>query len=425
MANIISLTLENFRSYKEETTFTLEAVEDDAYRGNYHDVKLADGKNIRLLNSAVLYGANAAGKSTIITGFLALSSFIYNSDRYKPKKKLTYEPFKFSSETDKAPIKIGVEFVAKDEVYSYRISYDETSFLTEELRRKRDDFILFQRNEDGNTILSPELGVDFSEASYPANHLAMSELALKIKEDNLLYPIYETLSSIETVQMSKGYFKNYDIQEAARIIHDNPKGIFGKIISNLIVEADAGIAGISVKELEEKDYGFTNEAPSDFKSYVMENHPYDVNMIHQTEKGGNVSLPIDAESEGTKTLFTAGTRVVKALMEGSFLAYDEMNIALHPKLFFRLIELFNSKETNPNNAQLIVTTHDTYLIDEYALRADQIWFVEKNKNGESSIYSAIDFDDISIDDSVGPWYRSGRLGARPNLKSLDRFSIKG
>ena len=138
-------------------------------------------------------------------------------------------------------------------------------------------------------------------------------------------------------------------------------------------------------------------------------------MLHPGEKGEEVALRLERESRGTQTLFTAGARVIKALEEGSFLAYDEMNIALHPMLFRRLVELFNNKETNPNNAQLLVTTHDTVLIDDVLLRADQIWFAEKTR-GVSSLYSAVDFDGVPIDQPFGPWYRAGRLGARPKLK---------
>lgn len=423
MADIISLTIKNFRSYKDEATFTFEAVSNDAFPGNYHDIELANGQTIRLLNSAVFYGANAAGKSTIITGFLALSSFVNNSDRYKPKRKLTYEPFIFSEETKNAPVCLSIEFVLNKEIYTYKISYNETAFISEELSKKDGNIVLLQRDETGCTNISKELRFEVTEATYPQNHLAISELVLKAKEGDLLYSINEVFSSIETVQMSQGYSSDYTIQEAAQIIHEDPHGVFGNLISELITDADTGILNVTVSELTEQDYGFPDAIPESAKSRLMENHPFDVRLFHETEEGGKESLSIDFESEGTKTLFTAGTLVIKALQEGSFLAYDEMNNALHPLLFRRLVSLFHNKETNPKNAQLLVTTHDPFLIDEPRLRADQVWFVEK-KGGKSNIFSAIDFDELSIDEPFGPWYRSGRLGARPNLKAFDNMMFK-
>lgn len=423
MANILSLTIKNFRSYKDETTFTFEAVDNNALDGNYHDIELANGETIRLLNSAVLYGANAAGKSTIITGFLALSSFVNNSDRYKPKRKLTYEPFLFSEETKNEPVSLSIEFILNKEIYTYKISYLESGFISEELNKKEGGIVLIKRDETGYTRISKELALDITEATYPQNHLAISELMLKAKEKDLLYSINEVFLSIETVQLSQGYSPDYTIQEAAQIIHTDPHGVFGSLISDLIKDADTGISSVIVTELNEQDYGFPDAIPEGVKTRFMEKHPYDVRLFHKTEDGGKESLSIDLESDGTRTLFTAGALVIKALQEGSFLAYDEMNNALHPLLFRRLVSLFNNKETNPKNAQLLVTTHDIFLIDEPRLRADQVWFVEK-KNGKSVIFSAADFDELSIDEPFGPWYRSGRLGARPNLKAFDTLTYK-
>lgn len=419
MSDIVSLTVENFRSYKDKYEFSFEAVDADVFTGNYHDVDLHNGETIRLLNSAVIYGANASGKSSVITAFLALVEYVNNSDRYKPKRKLTYEPFMFSAETKNAPVKLGIEFIVEGYIYCYDISYNEVSFVSERLYRKLDDATLMERNHEGSTIVSNDLGLDIEQKSYPQNHLAISELVTKVRESDLLFKIYDALSNIETVQMSNRYATDYNIQEAASIIHESTDEELEKQINTLIKEADTGITNVDIKELGESDYGFSDSAPESFKSLVMERHPYGIKMVH----GKSDSLPIELESEGTQTLFMAGTRVLKALHEGTILAYDEMNIALHPLLFRRLVSLFNDKKTNPHNAQLLITTHDTILIDEPRLRSDQIWFAEKDGNGESKLFSAVDFEGLDIDEPFGPWYRSGRLGARPNLKFFDTFTI--
>lgn len=424
MSNIISLSVENFRSYKEKYEISFEAVGEDVLTGNYHNVNLKNGETIRLLNSSVIYGANASGKSSIITAFLALVTYVNNSDSYKPKRKLTYEPFMFSTETKNAPVKIGVEFIVEGEVYCYNISYNDVSFVSEKLFEKCTNATLIERNQEGVTIVSNDLGLDFEQISYPQNHLAISELVTKVRESDLLFKIYDVISNLETVQMSNRYATDYNIQEAARIIHENPDDEFGKLINTLIKEADTGITHVDIKELGEKDYSFPSSASDSFKSFIMESHPYEIKMTHLTKEGQIHALPIEVESEGTQTLFMAGTRVIKALQEGSILVYDEMNAALHPLLFRRLVSLFNNKNTNPNNAQLLITTHDTVLIDEPRLRSDQVWFVEKDNNGESKLFSAVDFEGLEIDEPFGPWYRSGRLGARPNLKFFDTLTIK-
>ncbi len=76
MANIVSLTVENFRSYKNKTVFTFEAVDAAQMSGNYHVEYPGDTTPIRILNTAVIYGANAAGKSNVIIALWALYSFV-------------------------------------------------------------------------------------------------------------------------------------------------------------------------------------------------------------------------------------------------------------------------------------------------------------------------------------------------------------
>lgn len=416
MSNIISLTIENFRSYKEKTTFTFEAVDSDARSGNYHDVELENGETIRLLNSAVIYGANAAGKSNIIIAFLALSSFIRSSKRFDAEDKILYEPYMFSSSTRESPIKFSVEFVVDKIIYNYYIAYNAKAFISEKLIRKENDVEIFSRDENGATHCNANYLPNIDNETYLKNHLALSEFSLKA--NSLIQSIYKELSSIVSIPMTDEYNVGDNTKEAAKLLHDEPNGVFKQKITKLITEADAGINGVTIREVEEKEFKFPVSFPDSLKSRIIKENKYEINMLHNDEDGNPQHLPMQCESAGTKTLFTVGARVIKALQEGSFLAYDEMNIALHPKLFRRLVELFHNKETNPNNAQLLITTHDTSLVEENTMRTDQIWFVEK-QNRVSNIYSAIDFEGVSVDQPIESWYRAGRLGAIPNIKPFD------
>lgn len=412
MANIISLTVENFRSYKEETTFTFEAIDADACSGNYHDVKLANGETIRLLNSAVIYGANAAGKSTIITALWALVSFVRSSKDMDPTQKIPYEPYLFSSNSKEAPIKLELDFIVKQERYIYRFSYNRMGFIKEELLNENKNLYLFERNEEGVVKFNKDLLPEFNQTTYLKNHLALSKLSLEANP--LIQSIYLELSSIITLPLlhSRSIWGN--TQEIASHIHQEPESRFSKTIKDLIVLSDTQIIDVNVnKNNLQLPESWSDTEKKDF----LDKYSYEIKMVHNTEEGDTAELPFDEESAGTKTLFTAGARVLNALETGSFLAYDEMNIALHPKLFRKLVELFHNESTNPNHAQLLITTHDATLLEDNLMRADQIWFAEK-KDGQSSIYSAIDFEGVSIDQPFEAWYRAGRMGGRPNIKQF-------
>ena len=409
MANIVSLTVENFRSYKNKIVFSFEAVDAPQLEGTYHEVALQNGEPIRLLNTAVVYGANAAGKSNVIMALSALVNFVVNSKRNDPVEKIAYEPYMFSSKTAMEPTKMSLLFVVKGVIYEYKIAYTQKAFLSETLKVAGKRSYIFDRNDEGKMTVNNAILPDIQDDVFLRNHLALSELSLKANE--LIQSIYKEIASIHVAQMSEQSLWNNGTDSAARMLHEaKPDGFLTRMLKSLIVSADTGITGIIVKK--PKSMGYFIGASGE-KFYFQDK--YEVSMLHPGEKGEKVALRIERESRGTQTLFTAGARVIKALEEGSFLAYDEMNIALHPMLFRRLVELFNNKDTNPNSAQLLVTTHDTVLIDDVLLRADQIWFAEKTR-GVSSLYSAIDFDGVPIDQPFGPWYRAGRLGARPKLK---------
>lgn len=129
-------------------------------------------------------------------------------------------------------------------------------------------------------------------------------------------------------------------------------------------------------------------------------------------------LPLSLESEGTKALFKIAPYILYALDNGKFLAYDEISTAIHPSLFRFLVNLFHNPKSNPKGAQLVFTTHDASVADHNTMRADQIWFAEKT-NGNSELFSAQDFEDVSINVPFEKWYRSGRFGALPKFGSID------
>ncbi len=138
--------------------------------------------------------------------------------------------------------------------------------------------------------------------------------------------------------------------------------------------------------------------------------------------GGSLAvLDLDThESEGTKKLFALAGPILKVLRDGSVFIIDELDARLHPLLTEAIIRLFNSNETNPNNAQLVFTTHDTNLLTNKLFRRDQIWFTEKNKVGATDLYSLAEFK-VRNDASYEKDYIAGRYGAIPFIGGLQRL----
>ena len=127
-----------------------------------------------------------------------------------------------------------------------------------------------------------------------------------------------------------------------------------------------------------------------------------------------VGFDFEDESSGTQILFKTAGAWLNVIKNGVAMLFDEIDTNLHPKLLQFLIQKFHSNATNPNNAQLICTTHNTSLLDREIFRRDQFWFVEKQQTGESKLYPLTDFRPRN-DEVIERWYMRGRYGALPIL----------
>ena len=117
----------------------------------------------------------------------------------------------------------------------------------------------------------------------------------------------------------------------------------------------------------------------------------ELNMMHKDSTGKLVAFDFDDESDGTQKLFSFAGPWLDTLMSGHVLFVDELHDNLHPRLVQFLIELFHSSETNPKNAQLVFTTHETSILNQEVFRRDQIWFCEKGSEKATQIYPLTDF----------------------------------
>jgi AAA15 family ATPase/GTPase len=137
---------------------------------------------------------------------------------------------------------------------------------------------------------------------------------------------------------------------------------------------------------------------------------------HITNNDSTVHFSLEDESEGTKKLFHLTGGWIKSLEGGATLLVDELESSLHPFISKFLVGLFHSSK-NINNAQLVFTTHDTNLLDTNLLRRDQIWFVEKNSNKATELYSLLEYKPRK-DEVIERGYLKGRYGAIPFVREF-------
>ena len=134
---------------------------------------------------------------------------------------------------------------------------------------------------------------------------------------------------------------------------------------------------------------------------------------------GFIDFDLVDESAGTKKLLLFGSYMLDCLSDGDVLFVDELDKGLHPKLMQAIIRIFNNPKTNPNNAQLIFTTHDVSLLGADLFRRDQIWITEKELNGISSYYTLADIKGVRADVPFEKYLLNGTFGGTPVLNEFD------
>lgn len=418
----LSFTVGNFRSFKESKTFSMKAASIQE-----HKDFVRESNNAKLLPVAAVYGANSSGKSNLLSAFKTMKNVLLSSVKTNPTEKLNTDTFKLDEEFLQKPTLFDAVFSTNGVTYRYGFEYTETSITGEWLYtvNNNKEKNLFIRNSEGIGVSKdfPE-GKDKEEAT-AENRLFLSLVAqLNGKTSLAVMKWFEDLRVISGVYDSS--FKDYSFNY---LFADSPKS---QIAQSFINSMDLGFTSLRKEESKKNDYDFSDLGNKPALNRVLEKY-----MINWTElkiqtghkvlrKDGSFTEAFfsndEMESEGTKKIINMSGPIVDSLINGGIIVVDEFDAKLHPLLTKKIIDLFNSPETNPYNAQLIFATHDTNLLSNKIFRRDQIWFAEKNREDESTdIYPLSEIkeqngDKIRNDRIYEKDYINGKYGAIPYLR---------
>lgn len=428
---ILNISIKNFRSFKDEIVFSMVAESSKSKENNIFMQSLAQGESsVRLNNSALLFGANASGKSNLFNALFSIVKFITKTKTEAGKPIQLYQPFLFEENSKTQPVEFSIEFINTDNIkYRYELTIDKMIVLAEKLYYwpKNKITLLFERvipeNSDALThIGKPGQSLDFQPIPVFNNQAVLSKFGQDIPNETLT-SVYIYFSNISIINISNYNMFSVFTSEITELLSKN------KILLNrmnaLLTHADTGIKAIMIEEKDEDSFVFPDEIDKGIKLWLRNKYSYKTVAIHNKyigqEAAGEGELPFSEESSGTKQLFTIGGAILDALDKGKPILIDEMDIYLHTNISKMLITLFQNKRINKKNAQLIVATHDVNLLDRTLFRKDQIWFTEKDEYGVSSLYTLQDFTDVREDTPFDKWYMAGKFGAVPVIKSLENL----
>ena len=393
---LVQFKLKNVLSFKEETILDITAI--PAYKE--HECNLIDyGRKEKFLRVAAIYGANASGKSNLYLAMMYFKRIIMESLNNTDNEECTaikeyYVPFLFEDSLENSEFQI-IE-IMDDFEYTYGFSYNAECIDQEWLYRKnlqtKRTSIIFERTTDvvefGAAVRKE---CEIYKEQIPAETLVLSFFKkLKLKT-NVFHEVY--MEIINTMVVPTNFCEDTSILESLlpRTIDNNKE----KLVEFLCA-IDTGIKDIYYEE-NGKNLQFIT--------------------IHEGKDGKAYCLNLYSESEGTIKSILLFIYTQAAILSNGLIFVDELNVKLHPLLLKFIIDLFYEKESN---AQLIYTTHDTTLMDKKFFRRDQIWFVQKDEYGYSSLTALSDFK-VRSDASFEKDYLAGVYGGIPFLKE---FAVK-
>lgn len=423
---LLEFSVSNFLSFKTKTTLSLAATSIK----EHIDTNVFSTERINLLKGAVIYGANASGKSNFIRAMSTMRRLVLQSFDQSSMDKLYVAPFLLSTKTEKAPSFFEIIFIIDNIRYRYGFEVNNKQVHAEWLFEapKNAEKPMFLREYDGIEVMK-----NFPEGK---------DLEGRTRDNALFLTVTDRFNG-KIARKIMLWFKNFIT--ISGLAHEGYKGVtFGMLenkqtrpkLLNFYKKLDMGFDSISInkkpfnpKELpKDMSEGFVMQLITDLEGAFK----IDIKTIHkkynnENEIVGNVEFDMrNQESSGTNKIFNISGPVFDVLNNGGVLVIDELDASLHPLLILAVTRLFNSKQYNPNNAQLIFATHDTNLLYYGNYRRDQIYFIEKDQFGASDMYSLVEYKEegktIRKDRSFEKDYIKGRYGAIPFISNLSEIT---
>jgi AAA15 family ATPase/GTPase len=446
---IVSFSVSNFRSLHEEQTLNLVA---SKRLGTAHEDHLVTipGVDESVLKTAVLYGANGAGKSNLFRALAYIKSIALRVRRKNSGTKR--ESFRLG-DAQSEPSTFDLQFVVGQKVYRFGCEVDDERILKEWLAEVKGEKLItiFERitRADGEVVVELGTGLTvgpklkaLATVGGPKNVSFLATVRANLQVDDygsefhtvinwfefglqLVDPesTVEALGSLLARHADFASFAGEFLKLASTGVEHlqvDKKEISEEQLRTMLPE---DVVSDALKDLEENESTFI---PLDEDSELLiertkENHYYQITIhaAHQRGDGKVITFNLAEESDGTKRLLHLMPALHYLQTRDAVFVIDEIDRSMHPMLVWKFMEFF-LRGYNQGGRQVIVTTHESNLLDLELLRRDEIWFVEKDKNGATSLYPLTDFK-VRQDLEIRKHYLQGRFGAIPFLGDLDRL----
>lgn len=441
---LIRYFIENFLSFNDQVELSM--IPGKGRILSSHIVKGKKSSSINILKSAIIYGANASGKSNLIKSIAFAKNLIVKGT--KTKEQIPLKKFRLDLKSTNKPTKFQFDFKHKEKYYSYGFTLDSNQINEEWLYKinKFKEKLLFERK----TLEGNKVNVKFGKIPYlrsldwqflkfvgkgtRPNQLFLTESIQRNVEyfvdayewfDDVLTVIFPTskYDGIEFFFERREKIKNILL----KLLQFFDIGISDIVCEKYILEKDLkdipeNIIEDLKKGLKRKEAKAFLTSPKDERYLVHKDEKGELRALRLTSRHSiknsqkKAIFGLNEESDGTQRIIDFLPALISLLSINTVFIIDEIDRSLHPLLVKKFIEVFLQIGLK-KNGQLIFTTHDSNLLDLKLLRKDEIWFIEKNNEGESNLYSLEEFKP-RYDRNIQKGYLLGRFGAIPFFRDV-------
>ncbi len=398
---IQEISIKNFLSYKDKMTFSFLA-DPSKFREDTEVVEVAKG--VRLLRFAVLYGANAAGKSNFLRAVLFITIFPFRVPKSRDEKTGLI-PFLLDDNTPNENSEFEIVFYVNGKKFHYYLVVNTEQVVAEKLTMGKSDKIIFTRQSDGD-----DTTITFNVR---LKQIVKDTIRINCLKNMSIFAAYSRVNiSIPEFQIVEDYFKTFMPNLTEK------KDVFGYAARFLAMPTNVAYKEKMLEDFKNSFSDFENII--DYKFSINETSDNEQKITYnfkiKLKNGKEYELPeAFLISNGTRNYMGLNIIFRQLLEKQAFITVDEMENAIHPDLLEKIIYDFLTAKNN--HSQIIMATHYSGLMETVMLRPDSIHFVEKKDDGSSELYALTDFKDLnSLNSSIYKAYRDGRFGAVAKIK---------
>lgn len=432
---IQELKAKNFLSFKDEAILSFEATRDRALEENYV-VEVAPG--VRLLRFAMVMGANASGKSNLLEALEFLRHWWFDKPE-KADEPTGVEPFLLDSESALQPSELELRFWTGGVKYCYQLCLDSRQVYREVLnvyRSVQPTNVFTRELRDGLSVVTFNPAVDkLSDVAAERIQLEcwrnMSVIAAR-EQLNIALGVTDQVRdwmriAINPIIRPEMRMYEWAIEEMVqdeklkehilRFMHTSDFNITDIQSREQVTELPANLIDMLLN---------SPNVPKEERDRIRTEHTVstiDINFKHQVVNRRGVeeyTMPDSVQSYGTRRVIGMESAIYSATRQGSFLNIDELEASMHHDLVLYILGKYLSQS---GESQMLVTTHCTPLLGwiDKLIRKDSVWFTERDRDGNSKLYTLVEFKGLNRMSSIQNAYLAGKFGAVPNITISNNY----